>query len=472
MLPHREAFYGGAAGGGKSDALLMAALQYVDVPRYSALLFRKTLTDLQLEEALIPRSHQWLSQSDAHWNGSLNKWTFPSGAVLQFGYLNGPMDRYRYQSSAFQFIGFDELTQHWEWDYTYLFSRLRRGHCPEHQQQPNPNCPTCREFAQQSKIPLRVRSASNPGGVGHGWVQERFQIERVGPIYRGTHPQRPHIPAFISDNPFLDQGEYIESLQELDPITREQLLNGDWGVSPDSRFRRSWAKYYGFTDDHLVIVLEDGRTHYVHDCVFFQTIDPAASVREGPADALLWQREPSWTVISTWCITPQWDLLLWDVDRFQAETPEVLQRIRMNCRKHATNQPGSNLPKVMGSGRLLFVGVEANGLGIGLFQLLAAEGFPVKDLRPASQDKLVRATTAANQMERGKVFFPREKYAPWLRKWEQEIFTWTGDPKETADQVDTLAYAGICFLELVTSCGASLFEVPNDQSDHTPMVVS
>src|SRR5687767_3640230 len=62
-----EAFYGGAAGGGKSDALLMAALRYVDVPRYAALLLRKSYADLALPGALMDRAKEWLAGSDARW---------------------------------------------------------------------------------------------------------------------------------------------------------------------------------------------------------------------------------------------------------------------------------------------------------------------------------------------------------------------------------------------------------------------
>ena len=82
-----EAFYGGAAGGGKSDALLMAALQYVHVPYYSALLLRRTYTDLKLPGALIYRSHQWLDDTDAVYNPQDHFWEFPSGATIQFGYI-------------------------------------------------------------------------------------------------------------------------------------------------------------------------------------------------------------------------------------------------------------------------------------------------------------------------------------------------------------------------------------------------
>src|SRR5690242_15967361 len=59
-LPSREAMFGGAAGGGKSDALLMAALQYVDMPDYSALLLRRSYSDLALPEGIMSRAHEWL----------------------------------------------------------------------------------------------------------------------------------------------------------------------------------------------------------------------------------------------------------------------------------------------------------------------------------------------------------------------------------------------------------------------------
>lgn len=209
-----EVLYGGSAGGGKSDSLLMAALQYVDIPDYAALLLRRTYKELALPEAIMDRAHEWLTPTDAKWREDSKTWEFPAGATLTFGYLEGPRDHYRYQSSAFQFIGFDELTQFQEVQYRYLFSRLRR--------------------LAVSDIPLRMRAASNPGGVGHEWVYHRF----IDPETRGD---RIFIPAKLGDNPYLDQAEYIASLNKLDPITREQLLNGDWNVRPEGGiFRREW----------------------------------------------------------------------------------------------------------------------------------------------------------------------------------------------------------------------------------------
>ncbi len=215
-LRHPEALYGGSAGGGKSDALLMAALQYVDVPGYAAIIFRRTHTDLALAGGLIPRSRGWLSGSGAHWNERDKRWTFPSGATLSFGYLESPAQVYRYQSSEYAFCGFDELTQFSEFEYRYLFSRLRR--------------------LIGSNVPVRMRAASNPGGLGHDWVRQRFLVEsRV--------EGRMFIRAALNDNPHLDREEYARSLQQLDPLTRRQLLEGDWSARAEGRlFRREWFK--------------------------------------------------------------------------------------------------------------------------------------------------------------------------------------------------------------------------------------
>ena len=145
-LPVTEALYGGAAGGGKSDALLMAALQFVDVPGYAALLLRRSYADLALPGAIMDRSKEWLRGTAARWHEPTKTWTFPSGATLSFGYLEAEQDKYRYQGAEFQFCGFDELTQFSETQYRYLFSRLRKS--------------------PGLAVPLRMRAASNPGGQG------------------------------------------------------------------------------------------------------------------------------------------------------------------------------------------------------------------------------------------------------------------------------------------------------------------
>lgn len=207
LLDELEAFYGGAAGGGKSDALLAGALEYVDVPGYAALLLRRTYTDLALPGAIMSRSHEWLQRDELgglkpHWSHERKTWTFPGGGSITFGYLANDTDVYRYQSAEFQYIGFDEATQFTEAQYTYMFSRLRRRRGVE--------------------VPIRMRLASNPGGVGHIWVKPRFITKRAeGVVF---------IPAKVDDNPGLDVTEYRKSLDNLSPILQQQLLEGDWGA--------------------------------------------------------------------------------------------------------------------------------------------------------------------------------------------------------------------------------------------------
>lgn len=208
-----EALYGGAAGGGKTDALLMDAAQFVHVPGYSAILFRRKYTDLALPGAIMDRAKEWWGpRSDIQWSAIDKRFTFPSGATVSFGYMDSEQDRFRYQSAEFQFVGFDELTQFPERWYTYLLSRLRR-------------------LAGVS-IPLRARSASNPGGIGHDWVLERFVEGGIG------RAERAFVPASLDDNPHLDTVSYREALANLDTTTRRQLEEGVW-------IRDSGGRVYG-----------------------------------------------------------------------------------------------------------------------------------------------------------------------------------------------------------------------------------
>jgi predicted phage terminase large subunit-like protein len=200
-----EGLYGGSAGGGKSDCLLIGALQYVGVPGYAALLLRRTYADLSLPGALMDRAFQWLGDANCHWDDQQKVWTFPSGATITFGYLETERDKYRYQSSEFQFVAFDELTQFTETQYTYLFSRLRR----------------LKDFP----VPIRMRAASNPGGVGHQWVRDHFPIDTL------VAEDCIFVPARMDDNPYIDHESYEKALDRLDYVTREQLRHGDWNIS-------------------------------------------------------------------------------------------------------------------------------------------------------------------------------------------------------------------------------------------------
>jgi predicted phage terminase large subunit-like protein len=248
-----EAMYGGAAAGGKSSALLMGALQYIEVPRYAALILRRTYADLSLPGAIMDRALEWLVPTNAHWADKDKTFTFPSGATLSFGYLESEKDKYRYQSSEFQYIGFDELTQFPETSYLYMFSRLRR--------------------LEGVDIPLRMRSATNPGGVGHEWVKARF--------LNNKSPDRVFIGAKLEDNPFIDQVAYEEALSRLDYVTRAQLRAGDWDILPSGGI---------FFQDNMkcltVLGPNIGDNPDLHGCDVYCAVDPSEGGNDFAAIAI------------------------------------------------------------------------------------------------------------------------------------------------------------------------------------------
>lgn len=239
LLDNKEAFYGGAAGGGKSDCLLMCGLQHVDIKGYSGIIFRKSYADLVKPGALIDRSKEWLFRfPDVRWVDKEKKFEFLRKygphtevvSILQFGYLENDNDRLNYQGGEYQFIGFDELTHMSETCYRYMFSRMRR--------------------LIGTDVPLRMRGASNPPDDGGGqWVYDRF----VNPKTRSS--KAIFVPAGLNDNPFLDKEAYLESLNELDPVTRARLRDGVWTITrKGNMFKRDWFETVDIAPQNRTIV--------------------------------------------------------------------------------------------------------------------------------------------------------------------------------------------------------------------------
>ena len=238
--PEDEALYGGAAGGGKSEALVMEALRQVHIGHYRALILRKTYP--QLTE-LIDKSMRYYPAvyPGAKYNTSSHTWRFPSGAQIRFGSMHRTQDRLNYQGLAFDYIAFDELTHFLQEEYTYLMSRNR------------PSGPGTRCY---------MRATANPGGVGHGWVRERF----VSPGSMRTvwdeslirfpdgHEEvrrrsRIFVPAAVFDNQKLlkNDPEYLTRLASLPEAERKALLYGDWDSFSGQVFMewRNLPDHYG-----------------------------------------------------------------------------------------------------------------------------------------------------------------------------------------------------------------------------------
>lgn len=220
--PEYEALYGGAAGGGKSDALLCEALRQVKIPYYSGIIFRKTFPMLG---DLIERSRELypIAFKGARYNSTEHLWRFPSGARIYFGNMQRVADRKNYQGRHYDFIGFDELTQFtWE-EYSYLMSRNR------------PSGPGTIVY---------MRSTANPGGIGHAWVKDRFitaappetpvtdTYKIIGPDGKIIEKKRKRIfiPASVFDNKILlnNDPNYVANLAMLSEHEKQALLYGSW----------------------------------------------------------------------------------------------------------------------------------------------------------------------------------------------------------------------------------------------------
>jgi len=214
----KDVLYGGAAGGGKSFAMLIDPLRYCHIKEHRALILRRSMPELR---ELIDKSRELYPKAfkGAKFREVEKLWNFPSGAKIEFGFLEKDADVYRYQGQAYSWIGFDEITHlPTEFGWNYLASRLRTT---------NPNLETY------------LRCTANPGGVGAQWVKKRY-IEPAKPnkTFKGKDGlTRKFIPALLQDNPYLaEDGEYERMLQSLPAVQRRQLLEGNWDVAEGAAF--------------------------------------------------------------------------------------------------------------------------------------------------------------------------------------------------------------------------------------------
>ena len=216
--PERDVLYGGAAGGGKSYAMLIDPLRFAHRAAHRALILRRSMPELR---ELIDKSRELYPKAfpGCKYKEVEKLWNFPSGAKVEFGFLERDADVYRYQGQAYSWIGFDEITHlPTEFGWNYLASRLR---------------------TTDPDITPYMRCTANPGGVGATWVKKRY-IDPHPPnesFVGEDRLSRKFIPARLDDNPYLaEDGRYEEMLQALPPTQRKQLLEGNWDVNEGAAF--------------------------------------------------------------------------------------------------------------------------------------------------------------------------------------------------------------------------------------------
>lgn len=210
-----ETLFGGAAGGGKSYIQQMEAMLYaLKYPGSKQIIFRRTFPDL--ERSIIRTTLETYPRNLARYNSSKHVWTFMNGSIVEFGYIDNDKDVYQYQSAEYDVIRFDELTHFTEYMYTYMISRCRGA----------------------NDFPKQIKSSTNPGGVGHNWVKERFidigpanEIHKIK-VGKDKYITRKFIPSFVTDNKYLMEKdpEYIDRLESLPEKERKALLEGNWDI--------------------------------------------------------------------------------------------------------------------------------------------------------------------------------------------------------------------------------------------------
>lgn len=215
-----EKLYGGAAGGGKTAAIvaesITIALEHEGIP---VNLFRRTIPELKA--TIIPEIQKqaggYIRAGFMEWHGQDRKFTFKNGSTINLNYLDNDNDIYRYQGAEMPIIGVDELTQFPQAWIEYLLTRNRTS---------NP------------EWPVVFFAGTNPGGIGHGWVKKRY-IDPVAPetintvkLDGGHTVTRIFIPAKVDDHPIEKfKEDYSRKLSAISDIQlRKALRDGDWNT--------------------------------------------------------------------------------------------------------------------------------------------------------------------------------------------------------------------------------------------------
>ena len=245
-----EALYGGAAGGGKSEALVAEALRQAHIPHYRALILRKTYPELS---ELIDKSQRYYRGAfpGAQWSEARHMWRFPSGAKIYFGAMQHTNDRFKYQGRAYDYIAFDELTHFTQDEYLYLLSRNR---------------------ASGPGTRVYLRASANPGGIGHGWVKARFltpappmqtiwedvQVRTPDGAVHTARRSRIFVPSTVFDNQILLQNDpaYAARLAALPDADRRALLYGDWDAFAGQVFSEWRADPAHYADRRYTHVID------------------------------------------------------------------------------------------------------------------------------------------------------------------------------------------------------------------------
>ncbi|MEH6477155.1 MAG: terminase family protein, partial [Sneathiella sp.] len=253
------AIYGGAAGGGKSYALLLEPLRHIHNPKFRAVIFRRTSKQIRNEGGLWDTSRQLYAKVGGEAKETDLLWRFPSGATISFGYMEHEKNRYDWQGTEITYLGFDELTHFTEKQFFYLLSRNRStsGVAPYVRATCNPDADSwVAPLVSWWINPKTGLAQGDRSGVLRWFFRDGDELNWHSKSDALTKLQTDQIPksltfvaASIDDNKILlskDKG-YRSNLAALDQVERERLLNGNWNIRPAGGlyFQPSWFPVVG-----------------------------------------------------------------------------------------------------------------------------------------------------------------------------------------------------------------------------------
>lgn len=441
-LRTKEILYGGAAGSGKSWALLTWLAQGVQLPGYSAVLFRRTQQDLKKSgDSILSKSFEIFKPLGGTFNGQDLKWTFQTGgkpATVELGGLEHPNTQYeKYIGSQYHRVAWDELNTFLEDQYVFFFSRMRAN----------------------VGFPLQTGMAAscNPD---QSWVKKRFVSRDAINTMRGWHYTEPtpkglifwnegraFVPARLADNPTVDFLPYVENMQHLPPVLRERWLNGDWEIAEDGQIKQHWLRRFKMRGE--IIELEGGPACHQAECRRFMTIDSAGTSADKAKEARGKPRARS--AIQVWDQFPTHAFGQTLILRHAtAKYLEFIDLVGEIVRIYDEWKPSS-------------VRIEDENFGKSVVSLIRRETsrVPIEPISTGGKDKVDRATKLLNMLEKGRVFLPSKDWMvdQWISEIESEWLSWKGHPDEVCDQVDAAAYAAIIATQDGSSCAALDFDV-------------
>ncbi|TQI72921.1 putative phage terminase large subunit-like protein [Bosea sp. AK1] len=260
--PADIAIYGGAAGGGKTWALLMEPLRHVSNSDFGAVFFRRNLTQVRNEGGLWDESEKLYPHLNAAPRSAPDlSWTFPSGAGVAFAHLEHDKTIYNWQGSQIPLICFDELTHFSAKQFWYMLSRNRSmcGVRPYVRATCNPDADSwVAEFISWWIDPETGFAIADRAGVLRWFIRIGDTIIWANSPEELAHHTNPltgepippksvtFIPAKLSDNALLmaaDPG-YLANLMAQPTVERERLLGGNWKIRPAAGllFKRGWCE--------------------------------------------------------------------------------------------------------------------------------------------------------------------------------------------------------------------------------------